>query len=64
MSNKNEYTILAFSFQKQIKMAQAVNVISTNATTSDNFSRHDLLYWMNETLETNVAKVEDLCTGR
>ena len=40
----------------------AVNVYSTSVT-SDNMSRHDLLGWINDTLKTNMIKVEELCTG-
>ncbi|KAK6172006.1 hypothetical protein SNE40_018412 [Patella caerulea] len=40
----------------------AVNVYSTNAT-ADNLSRHDILHWVNESLQTNYAKIEELCTG-
>jgi RP/EB family microtubule-associated protein len=40
----------------------AVNVYSTSVT-SDNLSRHDLLGWINDTLKTNMLKVEELCTG-
>ena len=42
---------------------KAVNVHSTSATT-DNLSRHDMLSWVNDTLATSVAKIEDLCTGQ
>ncbi len=41
----------------------AVNVYSTSVT-SDNLSRHDLLNWINDTLKTNMVKVEELCTGQ
>ncbi|XP_033737640.1 microtubule-associated protein RP/EB family member 3-like isoform X2 [Pecten maximus] len=40
----------------------AVNVFSTSAT-SDNLSRHDMLSWVNDNLQTNYAKVEELCSG-
>lgn len=40
----------------------AVNVYSTSVC-SENLSRHDLLNWINETLHTNMIKVEELCTG-
>lgn len=40
----------------------AVNVYSTSVT-SENLSRHDLLGWINDTLKTNMLKVEELCTG-
>ena len=41
----------------------AVNVYSTSVT-SENLSRHDLLNWINDTLKTNMIKVEELCSGK
>lgn len=43
-----------------VKMA--VNVYSTNVT-SENLSRHDMLAWVNDCLQSNFAKIEELCTG-
>lgn len=44
-------------------MAQtAVNVHSTSCT-SDNLSRHDILAWVNDSLQTSYGKIEELCTG-
>ncbi|KAJ8924182.1 hypothetical protein NQ315_006973 [Exocentrus adspersus] len=40
----------------------AVNVYSTNVTT-ENLSRHDMLAWVNECLQSNFGKIEELCTG-
>ncbi|CAF1032533.1 unnamed protein product, partial [Didymodactylos carnosus] len=40
----------------------AVNVYHTSVTT-DNLSRHDILQWINNALDANYIKVEDLCTG-
>nr|XP_006819974.1 PREDICTED: microtubule-associated protein RP/EB family member 3-like isoform X2 [Saccoglossus kowalevskii] len=40
----------------------AVNVYSTSAT-SDNLSRHDMLAWVNDSLQLNYTKVEQLCSG-
>ncbi|XP_054279066.1 LOW QUALITY PROTEIN: microtubule-associated protein RP/EB family member 1-like [Macrosteles quadrilineatus] len=40
----------------------AVNVYSTNVTT-DNLSRHDMLAWVNDCLQSQFAKIEELCTG-
>ncbi|CAG2213690.1 MAPRE [Mytilus edulis] len=40
----------------------AVNVYSTNQT-SDNLSRHDILAWLNDSIQTNYSKIEELCTG-
>ncbi|KAG8236852.1 hypothetical protein J437_LFUL017217 [Ladona fulva] len=41
---------------------QAVNVYSTNVT-SENLSRHDMLAWVNDCLQSNFGKIEELCTG-
>ncbi|XP_026187582.1 microtubule-associated protein RP/EB family member 1b [Mastacembelus armatus] len=40
----------------------AVNVYSTSVT-SDNLSRHDMLSWINESLQMNLTKIEMLCSG-
>lgn len=40
----------------------AVNVYSTSVT-SENLSRHDMLSWVNDCLQTNFTKIEELCTG-
>ncbi|KAM4603170.1 microtubule-associated protein RP/EB family member 1 [Discoglossus pictus] len=40
----------------------AVNVYSTSVT-SDNLSRHDMLAWINESLQLNLTKIEHLCSG-
>ncbi|XP_030756155.1 microtubule-associated protein RP/EB family member 1 isoform X1 [Sitophilus oryzae] len=40
----------------------AVNVYSTNVTT-ENLSRHDMLNWVNECLQSSFKKIEELCTG-
>lgn len=41
----------------------AVNVYSTSVT-SDNLSRHDMLAWINESLQMNLTKIEQLCSGK
>jgi len=43
-------------------MMSAVNVYSTSAT-ADNLSRHDILSWVNDTLECSYGKIEELCSG-
>lgn len=43
-------------------VGMAVNVYATNVT-SDNLSRHDMLQWVNGSLESSFTKVEELCTG-
>ncbi|CAD7682209.1 unnamed protein product [Nyctereutes procyonoides] len=40
----------------------AVNVYSTSIT-RDNLSRHDMLAWINESLQLNLTKIEQLCSG-
>lgn len=40
----------------------AINVHSTNVS-KDNLSRHDLLKWVNDSLDGNYTKVEDMCSG-
>nr|CAB3263643.1 microtubule-associated protein RP/EB family member 1 [Phallusia mammillata] len=40
----------------------AVNVTSTSAS-SDNLSRHELVRWVNDSLQLHIKKVEELCTG-
>ncbi|TGZ72453.1 hypothetical protein CRM22_002073 [Opisthorchis felineus] len=42
--------------------AQAVNVHSTSQMT-DNLSRHEILQWINQCLDSNYGKIEELCTG-
>ncbi|CAD7687312.1 unnamed protein product [Nyctereutes procyonoides] len=39
----------------------AVNIYSTSVT-SDNLSRHDMLAWINESLQLNLTKIEQLCS--
>jgi hypothetical protein len=43
--------------------AMAVNVYSTSCT-QDNLSRHDILTWVNDSLQTSYGKIEELCTGK
>lgn len=40
----------------------AVNVYTTSVT-SENLSRHEIIAWINDTLKTNMSKIEELCTG-
>ncbi|KAM4610111.1 microtubule-associated protein RP/EB family member 1-like isoform 2-T2 [Polymixia lowei] len=40
----------------------AVNVYSTSVTI-DNLSRHDMLSWINESLQMNYSKIEQLCSA-
>ncbi|GAA48383.1 microtubule-associated protein RP/EB family [Clonorchis sinensis] len=42
--------------------AQAVNVHSTSQMT-DNLSRHEILQWINQCLDSSYGKIEELCTG-
>jgi len=38
----------------------AVNVYSTSG---DNLSRHEALAWVNDALQANFTKIEELCSG-
>jgi len=40
----------------------AVNVTYTSGA-SDNLSRHDILTWINDCLQAEFCKIEELCTG-
>jgi len=40
----------------------AVNVFNT-ASTSENLSRHDMLIWINGSLELSYSKIEEMCSG-
>ncbi len=40
----------------------AVNVYNTSVTT-DNLSRHEMLAWVNDCLDTKYTKIEELCSG-
>jgi len=40
----------------------AVNVFSTSSTV-ENLSRHDMLNWVNDCLQSQYTKVEELCSG-
>ncbi|KAK6758962.1 hypothetical protein RB195_016283 [Necator americanus] len=43
-------------------MASVVNVYATSATT-ENLSRHEMLMWVNDCLQSNFSKIEQLHTG-
>ena len=40
----------------------AVNVYATSSST-ENLSRHDMLAWVNDSLNTRYVKIEEFCTG-
>ena len=40
----------------------AVNVYATSSST-ENLSRHDMLAWVNDSLDTRYVKIEEFCTG-
>lgn len=40
----------------------AVNVYATSATT-ENLSRHEMLAWVNDCLQSNYTRIEDMSTG-
>ncbi|CAL4135506.1 unnamed protein product, partial [Meganyctiphanes norvegica] len=42
--------------------AMAVNVFFT-AVSADSLSRHDMLGWINDSLQSNFGKIEELCSG-
>ena len=48
-------------FQQNLS-TMAVNVYATNVTT-ENLSRHDMLAWVNDCLQSSFTKIEELCTG-
>ncbi|GFV26879.1 hypothetical protein TNCV_3455492 [Trichonephila clavipes] len=61
-----KYTCI-FATGKIITMTErepviCVNVYSTSAT-ADNLSRHEMLNWVNECLQSNYTKIEELCSG-
>ncbi|XP_042659166.1 microtubule-associated protein RP/EB family member 3 isoform X2 [Tyto alba] len=44
------------------RWGMAVNVYSTSVT-SENLSRHDMLAWVNDSLQLSYTKIEQLCSG-
>lgn len=50
------------SSSNAVEKKMAVNVYSTNVT-SENLSRHEMLAWVNDCLQTKYVKIEELCTG-
>uniref|UniRef100_A0A8C0VWD2 Microtubule-associated protein RP/EB family member 1 n=1 Tax=Castor canadensis TaxID=51338 RepID=A0A8C0VWD2_CASCN len=50
------------SQRAQGKPKMVVNVYLTSVT-SDNLSRHDMLAWINESLQLNLTKIGHLCSG-
>ena len=40
----------------------AVNVYNTSVTT-ENLSRHEMLAWVNDCLQTKYVKIEEMCSG-
>uniref|UniRef100_A0A452U956 Calponin-homology (CH) domain-containing protein n=1 Tax=Ursus maritimus TaxID=29073 RepID=A0A452U956_URSMA len=45
-----------------MELKLAVNIYSTSVT-SDNLSQHDTLAWINESLQWNLTKIKQLCSG-
>lgn len=43
-------------------MMAAVNVYTTSSTT-DNLSRHEMLQWVNDCLQSQFSKIEELHTA-
>ncbi|XP_006625914.2 microtubule-associated protein RP/EB family member 3 isoform X1 [Lepisosteus oculatus] len=48
--------------ERAYSWGMAVNVYSTSVTI-ENLSRHDMLAWVNDSLQLNYTKVEQLCSG-
>ena len=46
-----------------VSTKMAVNVHSTSCTT-DNLSRHEMLQWINDSLQLKYTKIEQLCSGK
>lgn len=42
---------------------QCVNVYATSAST-ENLSRHEMLGWVNDCLQSSYKKIEELCSGK
>lgn len=42
---------------------QCVNVYATSATT-ENLSRHEMLGWVNDSLQAYYKKIEEMCSGK
>ena len=43
----------------------AVNVVSTNAASgAENWSRHELIGWINRLLNAHIEKVEEMGSGK
>ncbi|KAK6026301.1 hypothetical protein OSTOST_07757, partial [Ostertagia ostertagi] len=50
------------NLQSTYWMAAVINVYATSATT-ENLSRHEMLMWVNDCLQSNFTKIEQLHTG-
>merc|ERR1712059_230129 len=53
--------VLVIHLPSYIKMAVAVNVYSS--PNKNNLSRHDMLAWVNSSIQTKYTKIEELCSG-
>ncbi len=56
------FSALSRSEAEDNAAAMAVNVYATSVTT-DNLSRHDMLAWVNNSLDASYSKIEEMCTG-
>ena len=43
--------------------SMALNVFSTSMTV-ENLSRHDMLAWVNDSLQLSYTKIEQMCSGK
>nr|XP_026257883.1 microtubule-associated protein RP/EB family member 1 [Urocitellus parryii] len=48
---------------REVGLPGALGARRVLGVTSDNLSRHDMLAWINESLQLNLTKIEQLCSG-
>ena len=67
MSHEGHWALSVLPCPKPIQFRvgfnMAVNVHSTSCTT-DNLSRHEMLQWINDSLQLKYTKIEQLCSGK
>ena len=57
------FTVLILSCPVFSSKMTAINVRLTNNQTSTNWSRRDILLWINNILNTDYHGIEELCSG-